>query len=303
MTMTADMARTLDGRVAIITGAGRGLGREHALLFAREGAHVVVNDRGGSSDGAGADASPADAVVEEIRAGGGQATANHDDITTWDGARNLVEQAVDTFGDLHVLVNNAGIIRDRMLFGMSEDEWDAVIEVHLKGHFCPTHFAADYWRARAKDGEESDRAIVNTTSTAGIFGSAGQLNYATAKMGLTGFTFTAAKELARYHVRVNAIAPIAATRLTETIGLDQSVEPSQRFEPGDVSPFVGYLATERCPMTGRIFYVARGEVMLFQPFTVATKISMSGRWTVQELERAAGALAEHEIVEANPFEL
>ena len=206
--------RELEGRVAIVTGAGRGIGREHALLFAAEGAKVVVNDLGGSTDGAGADTSPAQQVVDEIVAAGGSAIANFDDVADWDGARSMVEQAVDTFGDLHVLVNNAGILRDRMLVNMSAEEWDAVIRVHLRGHFCPTRWASAYWREQSKSGREGKRSVINTSSASGLFGNSGQTNYGAAKIGIATFSMIADGELRRYGVRVNAIAPAAATRLT-----------------------------------------------------------------------------------------
>ncbi len=191
----------LDGRVAIITGAGRGLGREHALLFASEGAKVVVNDLGGDQEGGGADATPAQQTVDDIRAMGGEAVVNGENVADWEGARRLVEQAVDTFGDLHVLVNNAGILRDRVIVNMTEDEWDSVVRVHLKGHFAPTHFAANYWREQTKSGREINAAIVNTTSTSGLFSNPGQANYDAAKSGIATLTQVMAKELVRYGVR------------------------------------------------------------------------------------------------------
>src|SRR6476659_11427275 len=193
----------LDGRVAIITGAGRGLGREHALLFAAEGAKVVVNDLGGEADGSGDDATPAQQVVAEIEAMGGEAVANGDNVADWDGAQRLVQTAIDTFGDLHVLVNNAGILRDRVIVNMTEQEWDAVIHVHLKGHFCPTRHAAAYWREQSKAGKEVKANIVNTASTSGLLGNPGQANYGAAKAGIGAFTVICAQELQRYGVKVN----------------------------------------------------------------------------------------------------
>ena len=219
----------LDGRVAIITGAGRGIGREHALLFAAEGAKVVVNDLGGAVDGSGDDRTPAEQVVAEITAAGGRAVANDDDITDWEGGQRLVETAVETFGDLHVLVNNAGILRDRVLVNMTEDEWDSVIHVHLKGHFVPTRHAAAYWRERAKAGQEVQASVINTSSTSGLLGNPGQTNYGAAKAGIAAFTVIAAQELGRYGVRVNAIAPAARTRMTEaTPGLSDIVQGPDR---------------------------------------------------------------------------
>src|SRR5438874_6722829 len=197
----------LDGRVAIITGAGRGIGREHALLFAREGAKVVVNDLGGAMDGSGDDRTPAQQVVDEVRAMGGEAIANADNVADWEGGQRLINAAVEAFGDLHILINNAGILRDRVIVNMTEEEWDAVIHVHLKGHFVPTRWAAAYWREQSKAGKEVKASIVNTSSTSGLIGNAGQANYGAAKAGLGAFTVIAAMELVRYGVSCNAIGP------------------------------------------------------------------------------------------------
>jgi NAD(P)-dependent dehydrogenase (short-subunit alcohol dehydrogenase family) len=304
---------TMKGRVAVITGAGRGIGREHALLFASEGAKVVVNDLGGNPDGTGADASPATQVVDEIVAAGGEAVANHDDVTSWDGAKRLIDTAVEAFGDLHVLINNAGILRDRMLVNMSEEEWDAVIHVHLKGHFAPLRHAAAYWRDQTKAGNEAKRAVVNTSSTSGLFGNVGQTNYGAAKMGIGALTIIAAQELSRYGVRVNAIAPAALTRLTAGLmGGGQSAEPQQDsgsdadsgsspMDPANVSPFVAYLATEHCPINGRAFFVVGGQVHLFQPWAIIDKIETEGRWTVEDLELEAAKFAEVPFHLGNPF--
>jgi NAD(P)-dependent dehydrogenase (short-subunit alcohol dehydrogenase family) len=296
---------TLKGRVAVITGAGRGLGREHALLFAAEGAKVVVNDLGGNPDGTGADASPANQVVEEIRAAGGEAVGNHDDVTDWEGAKRLVDTAVETFGDLHVLVNNAGILRDRMLVNMTEDEWDVVTKVHLKGHFAPLHHAAVYWRDQVKAGNETKRAVVNTSSTSGLFGNIGQTNYGAAKMGIGALTIIASQELSRYGVRVNAIAPAALTRLTAGLaGADAQVEPDPAegpLAPGNVSPFVAYLSTEHCPINGRVFFVMGGQVHLFQPWAIIDKVETDGRWTVEDLEIQAAKFAEVPFDLGNPM--
>jgi NAD(P)-dependent dehydrogenase (short-subunit alcohol dehydrogenase family) len=287
----------LDGRVAIITGAGRGLGREHALLFAAEGAKVVVNDLGGSTDGTGADVGPAADVVAEIAANGGEAVANHDDVSDAEGADRMVQQAIDRFGALHVLINNAGILRDRMVFSMSDEEWDAVIRVHLRGHFMPTRAAARYWRQLAKDGAPLKAAIVNTTSTSGLMSNPGQSNYGAAKSGIATFTEICQKELGRYGVRCNAIAPAARTRLTatipgaedrdaaraaeaETIGFDKS-------DPANVSPMVAYLATADCPIAGKSFFVFGGTVQLFQPWTIVDTLRRDRRWSVDELASAA----------------
>jgi NAD(P)-dependent dehydrogenase (short-subunit alcohol dehydrogenase family) len=282
----------LDGRVAIVTGAGRGIGREHALLFAAEGAKVVVNDCGGGVEGSTEDGSPAEQVVDEIEARGGEAIANLDDVADWEGGRRLVECALEAFGDLHVLVNNAGILRDRMIVNMTEEDWDSVIRVHLKGHFVPTHHAARYWRERTKAGEEVRASIVNTSSTSGLLGNPGQANYGAAKAGIAAFSVIAAHELGRYGVRVNAIAPAARTRMTElTPGLSDIVKaPADQsqfdvWDPANVSPLVAYLATEGCPLTGRVFYVQGGTVRNFQNWTMTEAIDRPSRWTIEELEQ------------------
>ena len=285
----------LDGRVAIITGAGRGLGREHALLFAAEGAKVVVNDLGGDMHGEGGDASPAMQTVEDIKAMGGEAVVNGENVATWDGAERLVRQAVESFGDLHVLVNNAGILRDRVIINMTEAEWDAVINVHLKGHFCPTRHAASYWREQTKAGKEVSASIIHTSSTSGLFSNPGQANYGAAKSGIASFSQICAKELTRYGVRSNAIAPAARTRLTEaTPGLGDVVKaPEEGFDawnPANVSPFVAYLATEGCPLTGETFLVQGGVVQRVQSWELAQKIDKGDRWTVADLATAAAKL-------------
>ena len=290
----------LDGRVAVITGAGRGIGREHALLFAREGAKVVVNDLGGNLDGTGADAAPAQQVVDEIKAMGGEAVANTDSCADWEGGQRLIQTALDTFGELHVLVNNAGILRDRMLTNMSEEEWDAVINVHLKGHFVPLRFAAAHWREQAKAGATVKASVINTSSTSGLFGNVGQTNYGAAKTGIATLAIIAQMELDRYGVRVNAIAPSAMTRLIQTIpGIENRPQPAEgefnRSDPGNVSPFVAYLATEDCPIKGRVFYVAGGDVGLFQPFAIVDRIHKDGRWTVEELQKEAAHFADVEF--------
>ncbi len=287
----------LDGRVAIITGAGRGVGREHALLFAAEGAKVVVNDLGGGTDGSGSDATPAEQVVEEIRAAGGEAVANGDDVADAEGADRLVRTAVETFGGLHVLVNNAGILRDRMLANMSDEEWDSIVRVHLRGHFMPTRAAARYWREQAKAGHPVDASIINTTSTSGLFGNVGQSNYGAAKSGLASFTMIIQEELERYGVRANAIAPAARTRLTGTIptGSDINASTEDAFDPNDpanIAPFVAYLATKDCPIKGRVFFVHGGSVHLFQPWAIVEAIEKPTRWTVAELEKEAAHFAE-----------
>jgi NAD(P)-dependent dehydrogenase (short-subunit alcohol dehydrogenase family) len=285
----------LDGRVAIITGAGRGLGREHALLFAQEGAKVVVNDLGGDMRGDGGDLSPAQETVEAITAMGGEAVVNGDNVADWAGAERLVRQAIDTFGDLHVLVNNAGILRDRVIINMTEAEWDAVINVHLKGHFAPTRHAGAYWREQTKAGKEVNASIVHTSSTSGLFANPGQANYDAAKSGIATFSQVCAKELSRYGVRSNAIAPGARTRLTEaTPGLGDAVKPPEEgfdvWNPANVAPFVAYLATADCPITGQAFIVQGGKVQRVQSWSPAESIDKDDRWTVDELARESARL-------------
>ena len=248
------MSALCEGRIAIVTGAGRGIGREHALSLARHGARVVVNDLGGNTDGTGGDLSPAQQVVEEIKALGGDAVANGDDISTWEGAQRLVNTAVETFGDLHAVVNNAGILRDRMLTNMTEEEWDAVIKVHLKGTFGPARWAASYWRDQAKAGKAVDGRIINTTSVSGIYGNPGQTNYGAAKAGIATFTIIAALELQRYGVTVNAVAPTALTRMTEGIIPVDNDEDREMISPRWIAPIVTWLASaESKDVTGRIF--------------------------------------------------
>ena len=277
----------LDGRVAIITGAGRGIGREHALLFAAEGAKVVVNDLGGGLDGSPDQATPAEEVVAEITAMGGIAVANHDNVATWDGGERLIQSALDAFGDLHVLVNNAGILRDRVLVNLSEEDWDAVINVHLKGHFVPTRHAATYWREQAKAGKVVKASVINTSSTSGLLGNVGQSNYGAAKSGIASFSLIIAEELGRYGVRVNAIAPAARTRMTEsTPGLsDYVVKPPDAWDPANISPLVATLAMEDCAATGQVFFVQGGTVRKFQNWTMTETLENNDRWSVSELAR------------------
>jgi NAD(P)-dependent dehydrogenase (short-subunit alcohol dehydrogenase family) len=268
----------LDGRVAIVTGAGRGLGRAHALLFAAEGAKVVVNDLGPE----------AEEVAEEIRAAGGEAVASQLDITAWEAGQELVDVAVGQLGGLDILVNNAGFLRDRVLVNMHEDEWDSVVAVHLKGHFIPTRFAAAHWRERAKAGEPVRASIIHTSSTSGLLGNPGQTNYGAAKAGIGAFSIICAQELHRYGVRSNCIAPAARTRLTEaTPGLgDVVAAPNDGFDvwdPANVSPLVAYLATEGCTITGRTFFVQGGIVRVLEPWHLGDRIERDARWTVDEL--------------------
>ncbi|MGA1346731.1 MAG: SDR family oxidoreductase [Ilumatobacteraceae bacterium] len=256
------MARLCEGRVAIVTGAGRGIGREHALSLARHGAKVVVNDLGGNVDGTGGDVSPAQAVVDEIIGLGGEAVVNGDNVADFDGAGRLVAQAIDTFGDLHVVVNNAGILRDRMLVNMTEAEWDAVINVHLKGTFAPTRHAVGYWRDRSKAGDAVSGRIINTSSVSGIYGNPGQTNYGAAKAGIAAFTVIAALEMARYGVTVNAVAPVALTRMTENLGpAPESPEEADMRSPRWIAPIATWLASEESSgVTGRVFE-ASGEFL------------------------------------------
>ena len=291
----------LDGRVAVITGAGRGIGREHALLFAREGASVVVNDLGGANDGSGSDAGPAQEVVDEINgmvAGGADntAAANTDNIATWAGAQALVEQAVDQFGRLDIVVNNAGILRDGYVAGLTEQQWDDVIAVHLKGHFAVLRHAAGYWKDRSKAGEPVAGAVINTASASGTFmPNAGQVNYGTAKAGIAAMTLVAALELERYGVRVNAIAPIARTRLTlATPGMGAIFAAPvaegefDAFSPANIAPLVAYLATEKCPHNGKVFGVQGGSIQELIGWHTARTIETDGPWTIEDIaERTA----------------
>jgi NAD(P)-dependent dehydrogenase (short-subunit alcohol dehydrogenase family) len=289
----------LDGRVAIITGAGRGIGREHALLFASEGAKVVVNDLGGAQDGTGSDLTPAQQVVEEIKGMGGEAIANADNVADWEGGQQLVNSAIQAFGDLHILVNNAGILRDRVLVNMTEEEWDAVVDVHMKGHFVPTRWAAAYWREQTKAGKQVNASVIHTSSTSGLFSNPGQTNYGAAKSGIATFSQICAKELSRYGVRSNAIAPAARTRLTlSTPGLGERIaEPDDpgrfdEWDPANISPLVAYLGTSDCPFTGCTFFVQGGLVKLFRSWDLADGVERDTRWTVSELAEAMRPLVD-----------
>ncbi len=280
----------LDGRVAIITGAARGLGREHALLFAGEGARIVVNDRP-DSEVAAAD------VVGQIKAMGGEAVISTDDVSDWAAGERLVRAAVDTFGDLHVLVNNAGIIRDRSICNMTEEEWDDVLDIDLKGHFVPLRHAAAYWRDRSKAGHRVRSCVINTASTSGLVGNPGQANYGAAKAAIGGMTLIAAEELGRYGVRVNAIAPAARTRLTEaTPGLVDMVAPPvdparfDEWDPANASPLVAWLSGTDCPVTGCVFYCFGGTIAPMAGWTRRPGISRSERWTVDDIARELPAV-------------
>ncbi len=270
---------SLDGRITIITGAGRGLGEAHARLFASEGAKVVVNDLGDETD-----RNAAESVVEEIRAAGGDAIANHDDVTDWDGGQRLVQAAVDTYGGLDVLVNNAGILRDRALVNMSEQEWDEVTTVHLKGHFVPTRWAAAYWREQSKAGTPRQAAVVHTSSTSGLLGNPGQTNYGAAKAGVAAFSAICAQELGRYGVRSNCIVPAARTRLTEaTPGLSEMVAAPgdgagfDVWDPANVSPIVAYLSTASCPASGRTVFVQGGNVRVMNGWRFGSGVEQERR--------------------------
>jgi NAD(P)-dependent dehydrogenase (short-subunit alcohol dehydrogenase family) len=287
---------SLDGRVAIITGAGRGIGREHALMFASEGAKVVVNDLGGANDGVGRDATPAEQVVAEIRDLGGQAVVNTDDVADWAGAQRLINAAIETFGDLDILVNNAGILRDRVIVNMTEAEWDAVVAVHLKGHFVPSRWAASYWREEHKAGRGKRRNLVHTSSTSGLFSNPGQANYGAAKSGIATFSQIAAKELSRYDVVSNCVAPGARTRLTlATPGLEEIMAPRDgafdEWDPANVSPLVAYLATAECVFTGETFFVQGGVVKRVKSWEMAETVEQPDKWTVADLASALAPLA------------
>jgi NAD(P)-dependent dehydrogenase (short-subunit alcohol dehydrogenase family) len=280
----------LEGRVAVITGAGRGIGREHALLFASEGARVVVNDLGGDNAGNGADSGPARDVVDEITAAGGTAVASAENVATWSGAESVVLQAIAEFGRLDVLVNNAGILRDSFIAGMEESQWDAVIAVHLKGHFAMLRHAAAYWKAQSKAGDQPNAAVINTASGSGVtLPNAGQANYGSAKAGIAAMTLIAAEELERYGVRVNAVAPIARTRLTlATPGMGSLMaEPEDGeldlFSPANISPLVAYLATEKCPLTGKVYSVQGGAISALTGWHDTETIETDGPWQIDDI--------------------
>jgi NAD(P)-dependent dehydrogenase (short-subunit alcohol dehydrogenase family) len=278
-----------EGRVVLVTGGGRGIGREHALEFAHQGAKVVVNDLGAEVDGTGSSLGPAGEVVDAIRALGGEAVANGDDVSDADGAARMVATAVDTFGRLDVLVNNAGILRDRMLVNMTPDEWDAVIRVHLRGTYAPTHAALQHWRERSKAGEDNDARVINTTSPSGIYGNVGQTNYGAAKAGIAAFTVIAAMEVGRYGVTVNAIAPSALTRMTENLGMGQAAadRPAEQFDtyaPGNIAPLVVWLGSpESKGITGRVFNVAGGHISVAEGWVAGPATDKDGRWDPAEL--------------------
>ena len=280
------MGGICEGRVVVVTGAGRGIGRGHALEFARQGACVVVNDLGAQVDGTGRSDGPAGEVVDAIRAFGGEAVANGEDVADWEGAGRLIAAALDAFGRLDVVVNNAGFLRDRMIVSMSESDWDDVVRVHLKGHFCPTRHAAAYWRERSKAGEDVDGRVINTSSGAGLLGSVGQGNYSAAKAGIAAFTLVAAAEFSRYGVTVNAIAPAARTRMTEGV-FASMVKPEQGFDamdPENIAPLVVWLGSSQSrEVTGRVFNVEGGILGVAEGWTDGPRLDKGSRWDPAEV--------------------
>jgi NAD(P)-dependent dehydrogenase (short-subunit alcohol dehydrogenase family) len=280
-----------EGRVVVVTGAGGGIGREYALGFARAGAKVVVNDLGGARDGSGDGSSAAaQAVVDDIIAAGGEAAANGDDVSSWDGAKHLIEQATDTYGRLDVLVNNAGILRDKMLVNMDESDWDSVLKVHLKGTFAPCRHAAEYWRGVSKAGGAVDGRIINTTSPSGLFGNVGQANYGSAKAGIAGLTVILSMELGRYGVTVNAIAPTALTRLTEDVAFMQQLSRPDEYgfdemSPANIAPVVVWLGSERSKdITGRVFSVWGGRLAVLEGWAAGPRVDKGATWQLEELD-------------------
>ena len=294
-----------DGRIVVITGAGRGIGREHALEFASQGAKIVVNDLGAEVDGTGSSAGPAGEVVDEIRGMGAEAVANGDDVSDHDGAGRLIQTAIDTFGGLDVLVNNAGILRDRMMVNMTIEEWDAVIRVHLRGTFAPMRHASEYWRNSSKAGETNDARIINTTSPSGIYGNVGQTNYGAAKAGIASMTIIAAMELGRYGVTVNAIAPAALTRMTENLGMGaasaaKKPEEFDPLDPGNIAPLVVWLGSpESAAITGRVFNVMGGNISVAEGWVAGPGVDKDDRWDPAELGGVIPGLVEKAAPNAN----
>jgi NAD(P)-dependent dehydrogenase (short-subunit alcohol dehydrogenase family) len=290
------MAGLCRGRVVIVTGAGRGLGRAHALAFAGQGANVVVNDIGAELDGTGGSASPAAEVVAEIEAAGGSAVVNGDDVAEWDGAQRLVQTAIDRYGRLDTVVNNAGFVRDRMFVNAAEDEWDAVVRVHLKGHFCVSRWAAAYWRDRAKAEDRVEARIVNTSSGAGLLGSVGQAAYSAAKGGIAALTLVQSAELGRYGVTANAIAPSARTRMTEGVFAEMMAQPDDpgafdAMDPANVSPLVVWLGSaDSAGVTGRVFEVSGGMIGLDDGWRVAAEVDKGSRWDPDDVGDAVRRL-------------
>jgi len=300
----------LDGKVAVITGAGRGIGRTEALLLASEGASVVVNDVGGSVSGEASEERPAEEVVNEIKGAGGNAAPNFDDITSWEGGQKLIQQAIDQFGGLDILVNNAGILRDRMSFNMEEADWDAVINVHLKGHFVPSRFAGAYWRAKAKEtGEPVNASIINTSSEAGLFGNAGQINYGAAKAGIAAMTIILARELERFGVRSNAIAPRARTRMTEFLmgsvgAADEEKAGFDAWAPENTAALVAWLASDLSKgVSGQVFIITGGLVQLTQGWHSVNKATSDKQWTIDAIEGVRDQLFKGVETGVPPFAL
>jgi NAD(P)-dependent dehydrogenase (short-subunit alcohol dehydrogenase family) len=292
-----------DGKVAVVTGAGRGIGRSEALLLAREGAKVVVNDLGGSGAGEGSDQTPAQQVVDEIKAAGGEAAANYDDCSSWAGAEGMINQAIDAFGGLDVLICNAGILRDKMSFNMSEDEFDSVVRVHLKGHFAPSHFAGRYWREKAKaSGEPANAAIVMTSSEAGLYGNAGQANYGSAKAGIAAMAIVLARELERSGVRVNAIAPVAATRLLGTVGQGEELADNPMLSPDNPAAGAVWLASPLADgISGQVLKIAGGVAQIVQGWTPVTQIESDEVWTLDALTKGRDTLFKGRETGVPPF--
>ncbi len=296
----------LSGRVAIVTGAAHGLGRAHALYMAGQGARIVVNDLGGSVHGEGRDSGPAEGVAEEIRARGGEAIASGHDVADWHQAQELVRVAIGAFGALHVLVNNAGIVRDRTLANMSEAEWDDVIRLHLKGHAAPTRHAMAYWRDQHKQGHPVKASIVHTSSVSGLAGIFGQANYGAAKLGIVALSRVAMLEGARYGVRSNVISPSARTRITTSMdGSQESLLPPEvdgvfdSSDPANVSPLVGWLGEENCPATGQIFHIGGNRLLSIKLTEIVREFRVAGRWTADDLDRElSGNMAEPPSIEA-----
>jgi NAD(P)-dependent dehydrogenase (short-subunit alcohol dehydrogenase family) len=288
------MAGICDGRVVIVTGAGRGLGRAYALAFAQEGAKVVVNDLGTSLAGEGRDTAVGQAVVDEIRAAGGEAVANGDDVTDWDGAAGLVRTAIDAFGGLDVLVNNAGFVRDRMFVSSSLEEWDAVIRVHLRGHFCPTSHAVQFWRGEQKSGRPVDARIINTSSGAGLQGSFSQSAYSAAKGGIASLTLVQAAELGRYGVTANALAPAARTRMTEQVFADRMKKPAAGFDvqdPANIAPTVVWLGSrDSRGVTGCVFELEGGRITVCDGWNDGPTVDKGARWSPAEVGPAVSQL-------------
>ncbi len=279
----------LDGRVAIVTGAGRGLGRAHALYLAAQGAAVVVNDLGGDVHGVGADSTPAQHVAQEITQQGGRAVVSGHDVSDWKQAAEVVDLAVDTYGQLDVLVNNAGILRDRMLVNMTEDEWDAVIRVHLKGHAAPTRHALAFWRIRSKERPQIKASVIHTCSVAGFAGSVGQANYSAAKLAVLALSRVVSLEGNRYGVRSNAVSPSARTRITTGVGVEDGTAPSLQFDemdPANVSPLIGWLAEADCPADSQIFHISGSRVLVLSMPSIVHEVKTQGRWTRDDLDRA-----------------